>query len=208
MEPRKFRRPAILSPSDAEQVTDSADIEENSDMAHATAWAMMGIPSEEFNTEVVHRLVTTVRANGADIVAPLWDNSPAFTLPGALWRLYLLWQWNQLNPGVVADRFAEGQRVYQEAGDATMGDVSLAETLEAVKGTLAGFASEDDLAPTLEATAKTLRVMAAGLEHGPRWITSDSDELAHPVTRRPAALLDTAEELEEGALRARHNNLE
>lgn len=207
MESRKFRRPAMLSPADAEEITDSEDIEENSDMAHASAWAMMGVRSEEFNTEVVERLVATVRANGADIVAPLWDNSPAFTLPGALWRLYLLWQWNQLNPSVVAERFAEGQQAGEELGD-QLADVSLEETLEAVKGILAGFGTEEDLAPALEAAAKTLRVMAAGVSQGPRWITSDEHQLAHPVTLRPTALLDTAAELEEGALRARRQNLE
>ncbi len=33
-----------------------------------------------------------------------------FTLPGALWRLYLLHEWYHRDPGLVESRYAQGQR--------------------------------------------------------------------------------------------------
>lgn len=208
MEPRKFRRPAMLSPADAEEITDKSNIGEDSDIAHASAWALMGVPSEEFNSDVISRFVATVRTNGVDIVAPLWDTSPAFTLPGALWRVYLLWQWHQLNPQVVSERFREGQEALEVLAQDSPPQPPLDEVLRAVEGLLAGYATEEELAAVLESAAQVLRVMAAGITYGPTWIVDPEDQLAHPVTRRPQALLDTAEELEAGALRARQRILD
>lgn len=207
MEQRKFRRPAMLDPKQAEEIVGDADPAQESETAHTSAWALMGVPNADFDEQSVERLRQTVREQGVDVVAALWDRSPASTLPGALWRIYLLWQWHQMNQNVLVERYQEGIDVLSHSGAASKDLPSLDETLRAVGGVLAGYATDDDLASVFEATAKVMRVMAAGVA-GPKWITDSGHALAHPVTLRPQALLDTAAELEESAQQATQGSLE
>ncbi len=206
---RKFRRPAMLDLEQAEEIIGDEDPSVESDMAHATAWALLGVPAGGFSEEDVQKAVAAVREQGADIVAAFWTRSPAFTLPGALWRTYLLWQWYELNPEAVTLRYDEGVQAMESEGVATPESVpDLAEVLRAVEGVLAGYATEEDLSSVFEAVAQVMRVMAAGVRFGPEWVTEDDHELAHPVTRRPKALLDTANELDQGAASARTGTLQ
>ena len=205
MENRIFRRPARLGDEQADQIVGAADPADNMELAHTSAWALLGVPNADFNAETTRRLVETVRTQGVDVVAALWDQAPAFTLPGALWRLYLVWQWNQLDPDTLRARFEEG--AHQIADDTDLPDWQLDVILDQIDRALAGRVSEDDLEPLLTATAQALRLMAVGVA-GPEWISSDRDDLAHPVTRRPRALLDTADELAEGAAQALRGTLD
>lgn len=207
MEQRKFRRPAMLDPKQAEEIVGDVDPAEEAETAHTSAWALMGVPNADFDEQSVERLRKTVREQGVDVVAGLWDRSPENTLPGALWRIYLLWQWNQMNKNVLEERFAEGIEALSNAGRDTSNLPSLDETLRAVGGVLAGYATDDDLAAVFEATAQVMRIMAAGIS-GASWITDTGHALAHPVTLRPTALLDTAAELEESAQEAVQGTLE
>ena len=51
----------------------------------------------------VSRLRETVRTSGVDTIAHVWSRSPEFTLPGALWRVYLLHEWYHRDPLLVAE---------------------------------------------------------------------------------------------------------
>ena len=76
-----------------------------------------------------------------------------------------------------------------------------------MEGVLAGYGNEDELASVLSAAAQSMRVMAMGVRFGPEWITEEGHVLAHTVTRRPEALLDTAKELDESAREAAQGTL-
>lgn len=191
------RRPASLRQQAAEEIVGNAEMEERSDIAHESALALLGIASDDIDRDAIESLRQTVRSDGPEMLASLWDASPAASLPGALWRIYLLWQWNQMNPQIVEQRYAEGIEAVHGGGKA-----SLPDTLRASEAVLTGRVADDQLAPVLEAAARVMEIMAAGVRYGPRWITEPSSELAHPVTRRPQALLDTAEELMDAARRA------
>ncbi|WP_350258414.1 hypothetical protein [Scrofimicrobium sp. R131] len=207
MEARRFRRPAMLDPKEAEEIMGDGDPAEEAEIAHTSAWALMGVPEGDFDQEHVDRLVEVVQSQGVDAIAGLWDRSSEITLAGALWRLYLLWQWHQLDPATVDERFDEGREALLAQGETPDSIPPLGDVLRGLEIVLGGRASEDQLSPVLEVAARTLEVMAAGVSAGPRWIESDEHELAHPVTRRPRALLDTAQELRESARQARQGTL-
>ena len=63
------RRPAILSPARAEAIIGDEDPAAASGIAHSTAWALLGIPDEDFDLEAITRLRSLVCAQGPDIVA-------------------------------------------------------------------------------------------------------------------------------------------
>lgn len=209
MSERKFRRPAMLDQAEAEQIVGDEDPAAEAEIAHTTAWALMGVPNADFDEEAVKQLRESVRREGVDIVAAAWARSPDFTLPGALWRIYLLWQWHQMNPEVLQARYDEGiEELQREGAQKSEMPPPLGEVIRGVEGVLAGYATEEDLAPVLSAAASVMRTMALGVRFGPDWITEDGHRLAHTVTRRPEALLKTAAELEESAKQAAMDNLD
>ena len=112
-----------------------------------------------------------------------------------------------MNQEVLQDRFDEGVAVMKKQG-ASKDPVPLAEVIRGIEGILAGYGNEEELAYVLEASAQTMRVMAMGVRFGPEWITEDGHVLAHTVTRRPQALLDTATELDESARQAAQGTLD
>lgn len=240
---RAFHRPARLDPDVAEQIEGNADTAATSELAHHTAQLLTGgfasgtpVPGPDRRgeaapvvtgagtgpapaTDVLTRdaVVDAVACHGVDQVAELWADSPATTLPGALWRLYLVREWIRRDPDLVERRYAtevdlrgadaqvlerfsaassEGRRV------PTPGQVRerLDEVLTGQAGGLAG------LAPVLVGAADFLAALAAG--SGATWIESESDELAYQVTRRDSALLATADELRQAAGRARVGTLD
>jgi len=197
------RRPAMLDAEDAEYIIGDEDPAEGAALAHTSAWALMGVGDDEFGPEAVTRLRETIRAEGTDVVADMWSRSPEFTLPGALWRLYLLSEWYHQERPLVDARFEEGSSARIIPGleqPVTVPD--LPGVMDEVDALLQGHRTDDDLAEVITEAARLMRVLAAGETHGASWIEDPSDPLAHPVTTRAKALLRTADELDEAARHA------
>ena len=184
---RQFHRPARLDPEAAEQIEGSTDTAVASELAHRAAQALIGgFPGTETEDDPITRsgIVAAVATNGIDDIAELWADSPATTLPGTLWRLFLVREWIRRDPELVARR------------SATV--INLTEADDTTKARLESSVTE--IAPLLSATAGFLRALAAG--SNPEWIEDDTDELADRVTRRDSALLATADELTDATRRA------
>ena len=196
------RRPAMLDAARAEAIIGDEDPASLSAVAHTAAWALMGIGDETFSDEAVARLRETVRARGVDAIAHVWSRSPEFTLPGALWRVYLLHEWYHRDPLLVAERYAEGSRAPIIQGlEAPVDLRPLSLIMEEVDSLLRGDLTDDDLEYVLREASRAMRVLAAG-EAGALWIEDPSDPLAHRVTMRHCALLVTADELDVAAREA------
>jgi len=195
---RTPRRPAILDGEQAEYIVGDEDPAAGSEAAHTSAWALMGVADDEYGPDTVERLRQTVRTEGIDLAANLWSRSPEFTLPGALWRLYLLWEWYRRDPEAVRRRFDEGARATIIPGlerPVTVPDLD--QVMGELHALLVGERTDDDLAPIIGDASRVMRVLAAGATLGASWICDRDDPLAHPVTMRPEALLRTADELDE-----------
>ncbi|MDO4244333.1 MAG: hypothetical protein Q4C85_11405 [Actinomyces sp.] len=241
---RQFHRPARLDPEVAESIEGSADTAVSSELAHRAAQALVGgfaddapadapaaaapqdPPAEEpvgsapLRDGAIERIsragvVEVVATRGVDEVAELWADSPATTLPGALWRLFLVREWIRRDPELVARRYATTvDLTTEEPGSAALSRFEAAQAEarpapspeqvrahidQVLTGGLEG--SVAGLAPVLSLAAGFLRALAAGSD--PEWIADDADELADRVTRRDSALLATASELAEAGARAR-----
>ncbi|MDU0347574.1 hypothetical protein, partial [Actinomyces sp. MRS3W] len=110
---RQFHRPARLDPEAAESIEGSADTAVASELAHHAAQALIGgfpndSPETDTSIERITRdgVVAAVADHGVDDVAELWADSPATTLPGTLWRLFLLREWIRRDPELVERRYA------------------------------------------------------------------------------------------------------
>jgi hypothetical protein len=207
-EPR-FRRPARLDPRDAEEIAAAADPALRDEIAHTTAWAVVHRARAAEDPAVVERLVRLVESEGLDVVAALWADAAPVTLPGALWRLYVLREWVRRDPQTVALRYGLGGAAAPVdeavAGvPAPPGPQDLRTLADAVlSGVYAG-----DLAVALERAASFCRIRATGAA-----FDADSREAADPdgadrLTRGGAGLQRTAEELEAAARQWRSGALD
>ena len=131
---RQFHRPARLDPEVAESIEGAADTASSSELAHRAAQALLGgrsLPDDSHGSyddgasddpgEWITRpgVVAAVAAHGVDAVAELWADSPATTLPGALWRLFLVREWIRRDPALIARRYATVVDL-SGAGDTTL----------------------------------------------------------------------------------------
>ncbi len=86
----EFHKPTQFSGSKFETFEGGADPAQLSRVAHETAQALLTRVRARPDPLVVERLVAYTDEHGIDAIAELWSQSSARSLPGALWRIYLL----------------------------------------------------------------------------------------------------------------------
>ncbi|MCC2309465.1 hypothetical protein [Cellulomonas chengniuliangii] len=198
---RRPRRPARLDQQQAEDLPGGIDPAVRSEVAHTTAGAIVrqGRTGAD-DPELVERLVRLVEAEGLDVVAAMWADSPSATLPGALWRLYVLREWVRRDPRTVAERYRLGLDA-APVHDAVAGVASPPgpdEVREVADAVLSGVYA-GDLAVALERGAAFCRVLATGAAFDADYLEATDDTAARRLTRGASSLVRTAEELEEAA---------
>nr|WP_260458944.1 hypothetical protein [Actinotalea ferrariae] len=199
-EHRRPRRPAMLDPRAADALPGDIDPALRAEVAHTTANAIVHQGRAAEDPEIVARLVSLVEAEGLDTVAGMWADSPPNTLPGALWRLYVLREWVRRDPRTVSERYRMGV-ARAEVHDVVAGVASPPgpdEVSDVVDAVLSGvFAA--DLAVALERGAAFCRVLATGSALDADFLHDRDHDLAHRMTRGASGLVRTAEELEHAA---------
>lgn len=202
---RRPRRPAMLPPDQADKIPSGVDPAQRSEMAHTTARAIVSQGRETDDPEIVARLVRLVEIEGLEVVADMWSDSPAETLPGALWRLYQLRQWVGQEPETISTRYREGLARAEVAGvvAGVAGPPNPDSVRQMADDVLSGVYN-GDLAVALERAGAFCRVLATGValnadaadERAREEFAQDPGEY---LTRRAGALMTLAEEMEHAA---------
>lgn len=137
--------------------------EETSEAAHHSAAAVVGAGRAAGDPAVTARLVGLVEELGLDTVAELWAGRPARSLPGALWRLYVLREWVRRSPGQASLEYAAGVRF--AAVDRVIAGAAEPpgpEELRALTDQILTGVYQNDLAVALERAAAFARIVATG----------------------------------------------
>jgi len=191
----------MLSPIQADELPGDIDPALRSDIAHTTASAIVhqGRRGGD-DPELVGRLVGLVEAEGLDVVAAMWADSPPRTLPGALWRLYVLREWVRRDPQTLAERYRLGVTVapVHQVVAGVADPTGPGELRDMVDGVLSGVYT-GDLAVALERGAAFCRVLATGAAFDADYLEGADASAAQRLTRGASSLVRTAEELEEAA---------
>ncbi|MGN6446153.1 DNA-directed RNA polymerase subunit beta [Amnibacterium sp.] len=165
--------------------------------AHETAQALVSRVRADPDPEIVERLVAFAEREGIDAVAELWSRAAALSLPGALWRLYLLREMVRRDAAPVALAYGRGVERLVGISPVVAGAPSpagpeelLALADEILRGVFAG-----DLALALDRAAAFSRVTADGSLD----LADDADatepQRAEVLTRRASRLTQLADEL-------------
>ena len=199
----RFRRPAPLYDSVAATIPGEPDPATSSDLAHDSARALLDGVFHSSDPEVVERVVTLAEEDGLADLAALWSNAPAATLPGALWRLYVLHTWVQRSGDDVARRYRAGSRTVPGlrylTGFAEPPEVTqVQETMDDIlRGAFTG-----DLGLALRRAGAVATLLAHGTAH-----LADEDP-GEERTRQAERLLRTGEELTEAGRHAEEGRLD
>lgn len=162
-EPRPPRRPTLFTPAGLEAHAGTHDPLKEIEAAHETAAVLVHAGRSSQDPILTARLVALVEELGLATVADLWAHRPARSLPGALWRLYVLREWVRRSPEEASADYSAGVR-FTDVDHAVAGaadPVGPQEVLEVADAILAGV-FQGDLAVALDRAAAFCRVVAAG----------------------------------------------
>ena len=174
------------------------DPAQRSEVAHRTAALLVRGARSEQDASVVERIVHLADEQGLDTIADLWASAPPDTLPGALWRLYLLRSWVQADPAAAAREFDAGWRhAPVQVGVAGVVDPPGPQEVRELTDTVLRGVASGDLSTTLHRAAAFTRICASGRAELP---DSDPDSAARLVTM--ADQLETAAQAERAGLLA------
>lgn len=208
-----FHRPTRLPPGMFDDLVGGQDPAQLSRIAHDTAAALLARVRTDPDPAVVDRLVSYTDRHGIDAIAELWSHASAKSLPGALWRIYLLRTLIRQDPTGIALAYQRGAAVSRTIDQVVAGAVQptgpdevrdLADRI--LRGAFAG-----DFAVALERAAAFCRVVAAGTAD----LADDADavdrvapERSAELTRRSLRLVELADELMSCAKLWRHESLD
>jgi hypothetical protein len=86
----EFHKPTQYSGDKFDTFVGGEDPAQISRIAHETAHALLNRVRDNPESQIVDRLVAFTDQNGIDAVAELWARANPRSLPGALWRIYLV----------------------------------------------------------------------------------------------------------------------
>jgi hypothetical protein len=192
-----FRRPALFGGGEFEAYPGGEDPATILRAAHRTARMLISRTRDSADPAVVDRAVSYVDEHGLDAVAELWARSSARSLPGALWRIYLVRALIRQDPDGVALLFQRGTEVLDTIDTLIAGAPLPAgpqEIIELADSILRGV-FDGDLADALERAAAFCRVTAAGALSVADDQEATSPDRASELTTRGQRLILTADEL-------------
>lgn len=200
--PEQFSRPVRRPTSAFDNIVGSHYPAEESRIAHATASALLTRVRADESGVSADRLVAFTDEHGIDEIAELWSKSPSRTLPGALWRLYLLQLAIHGDPHTAALLYERG-RVELPSVDAAIAGAPVPanpDELVALIDAILRGAFRGDFAVALDRAAAFCRVQASGATH-----TADDYEPTEPsrateLTTRALRLSSYAQDLSASAV--------
>ena len=157
-------RPAQLSPAVADGLAGGLDPQAISEMSHLSAAALLDRVRHSEDPEVVRRVLTLVETVGVDEIAELWSDAEADSLPGILWRLYMLRTWMRANRDAIARLWRVGEPVATTASAiAGVDQAPTEDDIARLADSILSGAFVGDFAVALERAAAFVDVVALGL---------------------------------------------
>ncbi len=196
----RYHRPTRFPGERFEHYQGAEDPAEILRVAHDSAHALLG-RAQDAEPEVVGRLVAYTDEHGIDALAELWARTSAASLPGALWRLYLLRAAVRQDAAGVSLLFQRGVEVLPTidvvvaGAPAPTGAAEIAELADSIlRGAFTG-----DLGIALDRAAAFCRLASAGAADLADDHEASRPEFGSELTARSLRYSTTARELSDCA---------
>jgi len=179
-------------------------------IAHDTAHALVRRGRETQDPATLDRLVSYTDANGIDAIAELWARSSPRSLPGALWRIYLVRLMIRQDAAGATHYFQRGSELLATIDPIVAGapePIGPTETVQLADEILRGL-FRGDFAIALDRAASFCRVLSAGCASAADDADLTAPERATDLTTRADRLALIADELAACARLHRAGNLD
>ena len=199
----------MLDMEEAELIEGDLDPLDMALVAHETAHAIVSQARATQDPALVERLVRLVDEEGIDTVAMMWAKADPLSLPGALWRLYMLREWVRVDADAVARTYHHGiQAAHVRHVIAGVEDPPGPEEMRALTDQILSGVFAGDLAVALYRAGAFCRVVATGAAFEAQTDEGYAEARAHQTTLRASQLLRTGEDLERCAALWREGTLQ
>lgn len=198
---RQFQRPVLQPGELLDRHIGSEDPAVQYAVARDTAWALLNRIQAQPDPELVERVINLVRTEGIDEVATLWSTAHETSLPGLLWRLYLLHGVVSANPEQASELFDHG-RLATDTIDAIVAGAEEPISPESVRrmcDAILRGAFTGDFAIALERAASASEVFAAGATQIADAREPFAEDESTKLTRQALRLSEMAAHFREGA---------
>jgi len=194
---RDYHKPTRFEPHRFEGYVGAEDPARLRAAAHETARTLVDRGRERGADELVERLVRFTDEHGVDAIAELWAHTAPDSLPGALWRLYLVRALIRQDAEWAANAYRRGANTLRTADEAIAGAEAPAgpEEVARLADLILRGAFSGDLADALVRAAAAARILASGTLDEADASDAGSPERATTLTTRAARLSSIAEEL-------------
>jgi len=205
-----FHKPTQYSNDKFDEYIGGEDPAQIMRVASETAHALVDRGRANNDPVVLERLVAYTDQHGIDALAELWARSSPRSLPGALWRIYLIRVLIRQDPANISLLFQRGTEVLQTIDTVVAGaplptdpDGMTALADEILRGLFTG-----DFGIALDRAAAFCRITAAGATSIADDAEATNPERATELTTRADRLALTADEFTQCARLHRSGNLE
>ena len=173
----QFHKPTQFSGAKFESMMGGEDPAQISRVAHETAQALLSRVRESADPAVVERLVGFADQNGIDAIAELWSRASPRSLPGALWRIYLMRALIRQDPEGTSFLYQRGTEVVATVDAVVAGAPTPTgpEEITLLADQILRGLFQGDFAVALERAAAFCRVTATGSTS-----VADDAELTNP----------------------------
>lgn len=159
---RTPRRPSYQEPAALEALGERIDPIADLQAAHESAAALLRAGRAADDPAVTQRLVALVDEIGLPTLADLWAARPAHSLPGAVYRLYLVREWIRSDPDAVAREYAAGVRSTEASHAVAGAEPPGPEEVRRVADEILRGAFTGDFALALERASAFCHVVVSG----------------------------------------------
>ncbi|XAS67656.1 hypothetical protein V3C33_19945 [Micrococcaceae bacterium Sec5.7] len=196
----RHHKPKPFAPIDFEPFAGGADPARVSEAAHLAAQALVRHGRDSDDPVITERLVRLTDEQGLEAIAEMWAESPARSLPGALWRLYALRAATVHDPERISVYFKAGKDTAQVSNVvAGAAEPPGAEEMKSMADAILSGAFDGEFDVALERSAAFCRVVALGQATLADGAEFSNEAHASKLTRSSHQLVKTAEDLEHAA---------
>jgi hypothetical protein len=192
----EFHKPTQYSGDKFDTFVGGDDPAQISRVAHETAQALLNRVRNNPESEIVDRLVAFTDQHGIDAVAELWARASPRSLPGALWRIYLMRALVRQDADGSSFLYQRGTEVATSIDPVVAGATAPTgpEEITTLANQILRGLFEGDFAIALDRAAAFCRIMSLGCTS----VADDSDaaspERATELTTRALRFSQTAAE--------------
>lgn len=171
-------RPAQLDDAIVNQIEGGTDPQIINEISHTSAAVLLQRVHATQTPEIVERVLTLIEHEGIDIIADLWSRADAETLPGMLWRLYMLRMSLKKQKDIFAQYWRLGEPTVTSASAITgVAELPTGEDIARLADSILAGAFTGDFAVALERSSIFTDIVASGMRAHAARLQARSNEL-------------------------------